>query len=540
MTMKTPIVSVILPVYNGENYLREGVKSILGQSFEDFELIVIDDGSTDGSATILNDFTDPRIIRVRHEKNRGVTKTLNEGIALARGEFIVRADADDISLSNRIEKQVAFMRDNPHVSISGSGADLFGTRNEQVLYPTSVAAIQSRMLFGNQIESSTVIMRTKDIRDKHISLPEKYRYENEYDFYIAAIKTGLKILNTSEVLVKKRIHPEQLSAFFESRVQAVELMTIQKEYFSFLIKSIYVFNPLYISCMIVFMAKRILNVLKFSYRRLYLKNKERTFYATGFEKCLHINCDTTELKDKNIIDIATVAFNKPEVIQWQIDLIKKNIRDPYFYTVFDNSNDPKKADEIQRVCADEQVAYVKLPKNHLTRSSSHGSSLNWIHRNYFQKRKASYFTFLDHDIFPIKETRLINILDTQSIYGLLQERKNGLWYLWAGFCSFKADAVPTKLNFLDGKIGAIGVDTGGMNWDPIYSKYQKKHIVFPPSKLEKIHESMSPTTIVNDHSLDMIEYIGDWLHLYGSSGWKTVRDQEERDRKIREIIAAIK
>lgn len=536
MTTNKLTVSVILPVYNGEKYLKEAIKSILGQTFTSLELIIIDDGSTDTTEEIIKEFTDPRIAYIQTSKNEGLIKALNKAFSMARGEFIVRADADDISLPDRIEKQVSFMRKNPHVSISGSGITLFGTTHEDVLFTTDISSVQSCMILANQLESSSVIIRTKDIRAKNLVISEKYRYENEYDFYITAIKSGLKVTNNPEILIKKRVHSEQMSVFFESRVQAVEKMGIQKEYFSFLLTSKYIFNPKYLWRTAIFTSKRLINAATFNYKRLYLKKKEYEFYATTFDKCDHLNCDTNELKDKKIIDIATVAFNRPEVIDWQIKLLKKNIRDPHFYTVFDNSNDPTKASEIREVCVGNNIAYVKLPKNYLTRSSSHGSSLNWIHRNYFQKRKARYFAFLDHDIFPTRETSLINILDKQSIHGLLQTREKGLWYLWAGFCAFKTDTVSTKLNFLDGKIGTVGVDTGGMNWGPIYSKIDKEKIIFPISKLEKIRESKSPTTIVEDSSLDMIEYIGDWLHLYGSSGWKTVRDQRERDQQIQTIM----
>jgi hypothetical protein len=111
-----------------------------------------------------------------------------------------------------------------------------------------------------------------------------------------------------------------------------------------------------------------------------------------------------------------------------------------------------------------------------------------------------------------------------------------LWYLWAGFCFFRSDHIKRKLNFLDGQIQGIGVDTGGMNWRPIYSKLNKGDLLFPKSRHEKIRESGNPSTKLYDTSLDMIEYVGDWIHLWGSSGYKTIRKKDERDEKIRSII----
>src|SRR4051794_24772902 len=109
-----PPISVLLAVYNGGRYLRAAVDSILTQTFTDFEFIIIDDGSTDGSLATLREFAqrDPRINLVSRP-NKGLTVTLNEGIALARGEFLARMDADDIALPQRFEKQIAYLRDHP-------------------------------------------------------------------------------------------------------------------------------------------------------------------------------------------------------------------------------------------------------------------------------------------------------------------------------------------------------------------------------------------------------------------------------------------
>jgi hypothetical protein len=370
---------------------------------------------------------------------------------------------------------------------------------------------------------------------KNLAFLEKYRYENEYDFYVRAIMADLKLANIPEYLLKKRIHPDQMSNFFESRVRNVEVMEIQKEYFLFLVKRLKFIDPRYLLFMIRHAWNRFSKKASFALRRLYLKKKELDFYAIPFDKCLHDNCDIRELNDKNILDIATVAFNNPEVIGWQIRLVRKNLADKKLYTVFDNSSDRRASERIRDLCADERVAYVRLPVNHLTRSSSHGSSFNWIYSNYFKKRMADYFGFLDHDIFPVKDTHLAPLLNRQPIYGHLQERR-GLWYLWAGFCFFRSDHIKRKLNFLDGQIQGIGVDTGGMNWRPIYSKLNKGDLLFPKSRHEKIRESGNPSTKLYDTSLDMIEYVGDWIHLWGSSGYKTIRKKDERDEKIRSII----
>ena len=101
--MVRPKVSVLMSVYNGERYLREAVESILNQTFTDFEFIIIDDGSTDSSRAILASFDDPRIVLLQNETNIGLTRSLNEGLSLARGKYIARQDADDASLLERLE-----------------------------------------------------------------------------------------------------------------------------------------------------------------------------------------------------------------------------------------------------------------------------------------------------------------------------------------------------------------------------------------------------------------------------------------------------
>ena len=111
--MKNPLVSILMPVYNSEKYLREAIKSILNQTFTNFELIIINDGSTDNSLKIIKSFKDNRIKIIKNKGNLGLIKTLNKGIDLAQGKYIARMDADDIAMPKRLEKQIAFFNENP-------------------------------------------------------------------------------------------------------------------------------------------------------------------------------------------------------------------------------------------------------------------------------------------------------------------------------------------------------------------------------------------------------------------------------------------
>ncbi len=165
----TVVVSVIMPVYNGAKYLKEAVRSILLQTLPEFELIIIDDCSTDRSTTILEQTAqhDARVRFVRQEKNLGLPGTLNHGLELACGEYIARMDQDDISLPSRLEKQVQYMQMYPDVGICGSWAEIIGERAGEIWrYPCSHDEIYARMLFANTLVHSSVIMRTSSIR-KH-------------------------------------------------------------------------------------------------------------------------------------------------------------------------------------------------------------------------------------------------------------------------------------------------------------------------------------------------------------------------------------
>ena len=119
-----PKVSVVMSVCNSEPFIRDAIKSILGQTFQDFEFIIINDGSTDGSLQIIQSYGDSRI-RITSQENLGLTKSLNKGIGIARGEYIARQDADDISEPSRLEKQVAVLEQNRRAVLVSSNIRYF-------------------------------------------------------------------------------------------------------------------------------------------------------------------------------------------------------------------------------------------------------------------------------------------------------------------------------------------------------------------------------------------------------------------------------
>lgn len=158
---QAPAVSVVLPVYNGAAYVQSAVLSILGQSWTDFELIIINDGSKDASGEIVDALCDARI-RVFHQQNRGLAATLNRGIELARGRYIARQDQDDLSLPERFARQVAYLDANPDCVLLGTAAEIWvgdhadGRAHD---HPTDHAALAFELLFNNPFVHSSVMMR---------------------------------------------------------------------------------------------------------------------------------------------------------------------------------------------------------------------------------------------------------------------------------------------------------------------------------------------------------------------------------------------
>jgi len=202
----TPRVTVLMPVYNGESYLREAIESILEQTYTDFEFLIINDGSTDKSVEIVRSYKDSRIRLVQNENNIGLINTLNKGIDLSTGQYIARMDCDDISLPARIEKQVLFMENHPDVGVCGTWAETIGNANRNVYkYPTGPQKIQSQLLFDSPLAHPSVMMR-KTLLDKFdLRYPKEYFTEDWYFWQMCSFH--FPIGNIPEVLLEYRINP---------------------------------------------------------------------------------------------------------------------------------------------------------------------------------------------------------------------------------------------------------------------------------------------------------------------------------------------
>lgn len=164
-----PRISVLMSVYNGERYLRAAVDSILAQTFTDFEFLIIDDGSTDGTGALLADYAtrDPRVQVIVQAVNQGLTTSLNVGLRLARGEYVARMDADDVSLPERFEHQTAFLDRHPEVGVVGGGFQVIDALGRPIPpiyeHPTQPGFVAWSLYFYNPIAHPTVMMRRANV-----------------------------------------------------------------------------------------------------------------------------------------------------------------------------------------------------------------------------------------------------------------------------------------------------------------------------------------------------------------------------------------
>lgn len=220
-----PKISVIMPVYNGERYLKEAIDSILSQTYGDFELIIIDDGSTDATEKMILAYQDHRIRYDKNEKNLGVAASLNRGLDLAKGEYVARMDADDISLSDRFEKQVNFMEAHPEVGVLG-GAVLLLFPEGTCKFPLSPSDDQIRvdLLFNSAFAHPAVMIRR--------SVLTGLRYEEEFikceDYRLwTKLAPVCKMANLSDVILQYRQHDGQVTQI-QADTQRME--RIRKDY----------------------------------------------------------------------------------------------------------------------------------------------------------------------------------------------------------------------------------------------------------------------------------------------------------------------
>jgi glycosyltransferase involved in cell wall biosynthesis len=217
---QAPIISVLLPVYNAENYLHDAVDSVLSQTFPDFELLILDDGSTDRSASILREY-ESKDRRVRHfsRENLGLIPTLNELIGRAQGRYLARMDADDVCLPQRFERQMKFLDSHEECVLVGSFHELINSLDQPigtVKHPLSHEEIDGMHLKGICcVTHSSVMLRSAIVKQLN-GYDIRFDTAEDLELWLRLAERG-KLANIPEVMVKYRIHAESVSERFQAK-----------------------------------------------------------------------------------------------------------------------------------------------------------------------------------------------------------------------------------------------------------------------------------------------------------------------------------
>ena len=234
METMQPTVSVVLAVHNGEKYLRDTLESIASQTLRDWECVVINDDSTDGTSAILAEFSerDPRFKVHVNEVNLKLARSLNKGLSLAEGKYVIRMDADDICLPNRFERQVSFMEENADVDVSC--CKFFTLCENEIRLGAcgrrcDAAAVSAMLLLFNPVIHPGVIAKTDVIR-RFGYIPERTCSE-DLDIWTRMVSGGKKIAVQNEYLLLYRLHAGQITATTNTK-QRVEVVGIQKTFYT--------------------------------------------------------------------------------------------------------------------------------------------------------------------------------------------------------------------------------------------------------------------------------------------------------------------
>jgi glycosyltransferase involved in cell wall biosynthesis len=215
-----PAVTVLIPVYNGANYLGHSVASVLGQSLADFELVVVDDGSTDRTPEVLRNYCDPRLRVLSLPRNSGIASARNAGIGAARGRYIAFLDHDDIAAPSRLEKQAGFLEQHPAVGMVGSAVEFIdanGATLRTVPMPRSDLEIRWMNLLECPLRQSSLMIRTKLAREQPYDA--RFLSLSDWDF-IQRLLDRAEAANLPEVLVQYRSHSANIS--HAHRARAIE------------------------------------------------------------------------------------------------------------------------------------------------------------------------------------------------------------------------------------------------------------------------------------------------------------------------------
>lgn len=220
--ISNPSISVVMAVFNAEKYLKESIDSILNQSYKNFELLIINDASNDKTDSILSSYSDDRIVIIKNEVNKGLTKSLNIGLKHAKGDFIARQDADDVSINNRLELQLNFLKSNIDCTIVGTQCYLIDENSRPIQFPAlskplEMGAIRRYAAVDNPFLHSSVLFRKKDVMDIG-GYNEEFKTSQDFELWSRLLNKS-RGANLPIKLIKFRIHKESVSSDLYKNIQ---------------------------------------------------------------------------------------------------------------------------------------------------------------------------------------------------------------------------------------------------------------------------------------------------------------------------------
>jgi glycosyltransferase involved in cell wall biosynthesis len=210
-----PLVSILLPAYNCEKYLQQTMDSLLTQSFQDFELLVINDGSTDGTEAIINSYADPRIKHIKNDGNKGLIYSLNHAIEIAKGKYLARMDADDICKTDRLAKQLQWMEQHPSTAVVGCHIQFINEHNNPTgewpldKQTSSAESIKKTMAWENCLAHPSVMMRSSILKNYQYASTQKH--SEDYDLWLQLLADGHTIEKVPETLLLYRVHGQSVT-----------------------------------------------------------------------------------------------------------------------------------------------------------------------------------------------------------------------------------------------------------------------------------------------------------------------------------------
>lgn len=320
--VSTPLVTVFMAAFNAGKYINQAIKSVLSQTFSDFELLIINDGSTDNTVEIINQFKDPRIRLLNNIKNNGLTFTRNYGIKEARGEYFAILDSDDVAEPRRLQIQVEFMKANPEFAICGGQARLIDENGNDkgsmhVLAGQNEMSLQ--LAFCNVFINSTLMMKRLAILDA-----DGYRDLAPAEDYDLSFRISLKhkVANLNDVLVSYRVHQNNISKTQATKQQLAEKSIIKSIHESLHVET----NDELIKLHHDLMYGRIFSTPSGEFLKLFESLKkgnsntkqypETLFNEILFKKWFAL---LREKKEKNVIQL----YFKNDLFEWQFHSFKQ-------------------------------------------------------------------------------------------------------------------------------------------------------------------------------------------------------------------------